>query len=456
MSRKKFPDKLKAMRDAILPECVGEMDSLTAGIREVSLYLLKTLFHDNGDPRYRADREDPADGADEAKQKEGLQFTLEIENPRSLEAPHDSLTSLLDDLHPFINEAVPNPTARQGAVVHGGSIGPQVVPATAPTVDATPEFIDRKMAELSDKYAVRELPFARDDPAPGYSSWTQGFLRKIVRHDGSVYKIVPTSNDFAKNSIFHEVSIYEILQRERSEAEGNHVMVYDSILFMDSAFIYKMKVCKPVLGQRTITILDLSTALATAVGFLHERRITHLDIKLGNVLVADGDVILLADYDQSVPFTVSGEDVPRLIFGGGTLGHRWSYQTRTDWRRLGQNDAFLLAREIDATSMCVTVLDAWISNALSVGQLRFTTVRSIGAYPVATIDGWIGSVETGLASLTNKEAAIALLRMLRDLDGTRSSPPVVEATLQALRTPPPAWGMAPSAPATPRWVGFPA
>jgi hypothetical protein len=130
MSRKKFPDKLKAMRDAILPECVGEMDSLTAGIREVSLYLLKTLFHDNGDPRYRADREDPADGADEAKQKEGLQFTLEIENPRSLEAPHDSLTSLLDDLHPFINEAVPNPTARQGAVVHGGSIGPQVVPAS--------------------------------------------------------------------------------------------------------------------------------------------------------------------------------------------------------------------------------------------------------------------------------------------------------------------------------------
>ena len=458
------------MRDAILP-CVGDVDSLTAGIREVSLYLLKTLFHDNGDPRYRAAR----------GPQEELQFYLELEEHQPQHPPqHPSQTpsrapsGSLDEANPppsvhshsskasesigsigsvaeelqqhNLDVEVPPPTARQGAVIHGDSIGPQVVPATAPTVDTTSDFIDQKMAELAHKYAVREAPFARD-LAPGYSSSKQGFLRKLVHHDGSVYKIVPPSNDFAKNSIFHELSIYEILQRAKDEVVSNHVMVYDSVFFMDSAFIYKMEVCKPILGS-IITISDLSTALATAVGFLHERRIAHLDIKLDNVLVNDNGVILLTDYDQSVPFTVSGEDVPRLIFGGGTIGHRWLHQMRDDWKSLDPDFAFLFGCKIDATSMCVTVLDAWILNALR--QLKLTSVRSIGVYHVA-IDDWIGPVEDGLTSLTNKEAATDLLRTLRDL--TRSSPTVVKETLHALRNVPRTWDAAPSAPATLRLVG---
>jgi hypothetical protein len=87
-TEKKIVSKLKGMREVILPGCVGETAPLTADIREVSLYLLKTLVHDDGYPRYRADAEDE------------FRFPLEIGDPSHIVA-WSRIVSLLSEFVHF-------------------------------------------------------------------------------------------------------------------------------------------------------------------------------------------------------------------------------------------------------------------------------------------------------------------------------------------------------------------
>lgn len=170
----------------------------------------------------------------------------------------------------------------------------------------------------------------------------QGYVFKVwdVRHQEMLaLKIVDSTNELADSE---ERIRQEFQVLKSSDRDVNLLEVFDLYQYERDNISYTwftMELCKTTLYTRVDSLelrlrVNMAYEVLRTLAYLHNKRISHRDIKLGNLLLTDDDRLKIGDFGTAKivrrPMQVTSADVPYLV---GTV----PYIAPELWRMLDEN-----------------------------------------------------------------------------------------------------------------------